>query len=181
VNASFAQDLSPDARLLIAASQRPIALSADVAPTTVTAGKDTPSWAVPGTADLVILIAVERAMAQRAGATIVETSGSHVSMLSQPEPTIEAIVAAAGSLQGLGLRAPSGLDRQLHRSGRGGDDAGHHLAVRNRRFWSGCRGARSVLALCGLLRHPEHRADLRPASVRLAGTSDRLEQLPLDR
>jgi hypothetical protein len=37
-------------------------------------------------------------MADRAGATITEAAGSHVSMVSQPQVTIDAILAAAAEV-----------------------------------------------------------------------------------
>jgi hypothetical protein len=37
-------------------------------------------------------------MAERAGATITEVAGSHVSMVSKPQVTIDAILAAAASV-----------------------------------------------------------------------------------
>jgi hypothetical protein len=37
-------------------------------------------------------------MAERAGATITEAPGSHVSMVSQPQVTIDAILAAAAEV-----------------------------------------------------------------------------------
>jgi pimeloyl-ACP methyl ester carboxylesterase len=95
VHDAFAQDLSPDDRLLIALSQRPIALGANVAPTSNAAWKHIPSWAVLGIDDHVIPIATQRSMAERAGATISEVAASHVSMVSHPESTVSAIVAAA--------------------------------------------------------------------------------------
>ena len=100
VHDAFAQDLSEDDRWLIAASQRPIAFGANVAPTASAAWRDIPSWAVLGTEDRVIPIAVQRSMAERAGATISEVAGSHVSMVSHPEVTVDAIVAAAASIDG---------------------------------------------------------------------------------
>ena len=39
----------------------------------------------------------QRAMAERAGATIVETAGSHSVYVSQPEAVVRLIVAAAGA------------------------------------------------------------------------------------
>jgi pimeloyl-ACP methyl ester carboxylesterase len=100
VHASFAQDLPEDERSLIAASQRPIALAANVTPTASAAWHDIPSWAVIGTDDLVIPVAVQRSMAARAGSTVTEVAGSHVSMVSHPQVTVDAIVAAAASLDG---------------------------------------------------------------------------------
>jgi hypothetical protein len=38
-------------------------------------------------------------MADRAGATISEAAGSHVSIISNPQPTIDAILAAAAFVE----------------------------------------------------------------------------------
>ena len=57
-----------------------------------------PSWAVVGTEDRVIPPATQRHMAERAGATITEVAGSHVSMVSHPQVAIDAIVAAADAV-----------------------------------------------------------------------------------
>jgi len=98
VHESFAQDLSEADRWLIAASQRPIALGANIGPTEAAAWKTIPSWAVIGTDDRVIPPAVLRTMAERAGSTITEVPGSHVSMVSNPRATVDAILAAAASI-----------------------------------------------------------------------------------
>jgi len=42
----------------------------------------------------------QRRMAERAGSTITEVDASHVSMVSHPEATTEAIVAAATAVGG---------------------------------------------------------------------------------
>ena len=96
VHNSFAQDLPEADRWLIHATQRPITLSANTTPSGPSAWKTIPSWAVVGTEDLVIPPATQRSMAERAGATISEVAGSHVSMVSHPQATIDAILAAAG-------------------------------------------------------------------------------------
>jgi pimeloyl-ACP methyl ester carboxylesterase len=98
VHNSFAQDLPEADRWLIIESQRPITLSANTSPSGPPAWKALPSWAVVGTQDLVIPPATQRHMAERAGATITEVAGSHVSMVSNPQVTIDAILAAAGSI-----------------------------------------------------------------------------------
>lgn len=95
VHTAFAQDLPEADRWLIAASQRPITLAANTTPSGPPAWRTLPSWAVVGTEDLVIPPATQRAMAERAGATITEVAGSHVSMVSHPDVTIAAILAAA--------------------------------------------------------------------------------------
>ena len=98
VHEAFAQDLPEADRWLIAASQRPIALAANIGPTEATAWSSIPSWAVVGTEDRVIPAATQRSMAERAGATISEVEASHVSMVSHPEATIDAILAAASTI-----------------------------------------------------------------------------------
>jgi pimeloyl-ACP methyl ester carboxylesterase len=98
VHGSFAQDLPEADRWLIVASQRPITLGANTSPSGAGAWKTLPSWAVVGTEDRVIPPDTQRHMAQRAGATITEAPGSHVSMVSQPQVTIDAILAAAASV-----------------------------------------------------------------------------------
>ena len=67
VHDAFAQDLSEADRWLIVASQRPITLGANTAPTQTAAWKTIPSWAVVGTEDRVIPPATQRSMAERAG------------------------------------------------------------------------------------------------------------------
>ena len=94
VHEAFAQDLPEADRWLIVASQRPITLGANTAPTQATAWKTIPSWTVIGTEDRVIPPATQRSMAERAGSTITEVAGSHVSMVSHPEAAISAILAA---------------------------------------------------------------------------------------
>ena len=98
VHNSFAQDLPEADRWLIAASQRPITLGANTAPTQTTAWKTIPSWVVIGTEDRVIPPATQRSMAERAGATITETAGSHVSMVSHPKAAIDAILTAVAAI-----------------------------------------------------------------------------------
>jgi pimeloyl-ACP methyl ester carboxylesterase len=97
VHNSFAQDLPAADRWLIAAGQRPPALSANTTPSKVAAWKTLPSWAVVGTEDRVIPPALQRRMAERAGATITEVAGSHVSMVSHPQTTVDAILAAVAA------------------------------------------------------------------------------------
>jgi pimeloyl-ACP methyl ester carboxylesterase len=98
VHRAFAQDLPEPDRWLIVESQRPITLSANTAPSATPAWKALPSWTVVGTQDLVIPPDTQRRMATRAGATITEAPGSHVSMVSHPQVTIDAILAAAQSV-----------------------------------------------------------------------------------
>jgi pimeloyl-ACP methyl ester carboxylesterase len=98
VHNSFAQDLPEADRWLIAAGQRPITLSANTTASGAAAWKGLPSWAVVGTEDRVIPPDTQRHMAERAGATITEAPGSHVSMVSHPQVTIDAILAAIAGI-----------------------------------------------------------------------------------
>jgi pimeloyl-ACP methyl ester carboxylesterase len=98
VHNSFAQDLPEADRWLIAESQRPITLSANTTPSGPPAWASLPSWTVIGTEDKVIPPAAQRHMAERAKATITEVAGSHVSMVSHPQVTVDAILAAAASV-----------------------------------------------------------------------------------
>jgi pimeloyl-ACP methyl ester carboxylesterase len=98
VDQSFAQDLPEADRRLIAAGQRPITLGANTTPSGPPAWKTLPSWAVIGTEDRVIPPATQRSMAERAGATVTEVAGSHVSMVSHPQVTVDAILAAVAAV-----------------------------------------------------------------------------------
>ena len=98
VHNAFAQDLPESERRLIAAGQRPITLGANTTPSGPAAWKAVPSWAVIGTEDRVIPPDTQRHMAERAGATITEVAGSHVSMVSHPQVTIDAILAAVAAV-----------------------------------------------------------------------------------
>jgi pimeloyl-ACP methyl ester carboxylesterase len=96
----FAPDLNEADRWLIVQSQRPITLSANTTPSATAAWKTLPSWAVVGTEDRVIPPDTQRHMAERAGATITDVAGSHVSMVSKPQVTIDAILAAVAAVGG---------------------------------------------------------------------------------
>ena len=98
VHNSFAQDLSEADRWLIVQSQRPITLSANTTPSGEPGWKSRPSWAVVGTEDRVIPPDTQRRMAERANAKITEVAGSHVSMVSHPQVTVDAILAAAAAV-----------------------------------------------------------------------------------
>ena len=52
------------------------------------------------TEDRVIPPATQRSMAERAGSTITEVAGSHVSMVSHPTAAIDAILAAVAAVGG---------------------------------------------------------------------------------
>jgi pimeloyl-ACP methyl ester carboxylesterase len=99
VHTAFAQDLPEADRWLIVSSQRPITLGANTSPAGTAAWKSLPSWAVVGTEDKVIPPATLRSMAERAGATITEVAASHVSLVSQPQASLDAILAAVVAVE----------------------------------------------------------------------------------
>jgi len=105
VHTAFAQDLPEADRWLIVATQRPASLVANVTPSGAPAWKSIPSWAVLGTDDRVIPIGTQRSMAERAGATITEVDGSHVSMVSHPDVTLAAIRAAVEAVSNATVEA----------------------------------------------------------------------------
>jgi pimeloyl-ACP methyl ester carboxylesterase len=93
----FAQDLPRRTQALIAATQRPSALSSGLEPSGVPAYLTTPSWYLIGLQDKVIPPERQLSMAQRAHAHITEINASHVSMISHPEAVERLVIAAARS------------------------------------------------------------------------------------
>jgi hypothetical protein len=57
-----------------------------------------PELAVVGTDDRVIPASTQHRVADRAGSTITDVAGSHVSMASHPSATIDVIVAATAAV-----------------------------------------------------------------------------------
>ena len=91
----FAQDLPKAVARNMAASQRPGAYASLVTPSGEPAWKTIPSWYMVASEDRIIPPEAERAMAARAGATVVEVKSSHVPMMSQPGKVLALIKAAA--------------------------------------------------------------------------------------
>ncbi len=94
----FTADLSQKQSDVLAYSQRPIAASAFSDKNGPPAWKNLPSWAAIGNGDKAIGADQVRAMAQRAGADIIEIDGSHVVMISQPEAVTKVILNALESV-----------------------------------------------------------------------------------
>ena len=92
---AFAADVDPETAAVMAAAQRPYAAAAFAAtPSAPPAWNTLPCWYLLGTEDKAIPPALQRFMAERANATIVEVPASHVSFVSQPEAAIELILRA---------------------------------------------------------------------------------------
>jgi pimeloyl-ACP methyl ester carboxylesterase len=92
---AFGNDLPKAEGKVLAASQRPLTLSAGTEPSGVPAWKTLPSWAVVGTIDLVIPTAGQLFMARRANSKITKIKAGHLSMLSRPAPVTKVIKRAA--------------------------------------------------------------------------------------
>ena len=92
---AFAADVDPETAAVMAAAQRPYAAAAFAGtPSGPLAWKTLPCWYLLGTEDKAIPPALQRYMAERANATIVEVAASHVSFVSQPEAATELILQA---------------------------------------------------------------------------------------
>ena len=94
----FAADLPREQAAVLAATQRPIAEAAFTDPAGPPAWKTLPSWAVVATDDKAAGADLVRSMAQRAGAEILELAGSHVIMVSRPEPVADLIGKALAAV-----------------------------------------------------------------------------------
>ena len=94
-HASFAADVDADTATFMADSQVPWGLGALSGAISEPAWRSKPSWYLVVTEDQMIPVAAQRAMAKRAGATIVETKGSHAIYVSQPAPVAALIERAA--------------------------------------------------------------------------------------
>jgi pimeloyl-ACP methyl ester carboxylesterase len=93
---AFAADVDPGTAAVMAAAQRPYAAAAFAAtPSDAPAWNTLPCWYLLGTEDKAIPPDLQRYMAERAKATIVEVPASHVSFVSQPEAATQLIVQAA--------------------------------------------------------------------------------------
>lgn len=96
VLAAFAPDVGADLGAFMADSQVPISYAAaGGAPVTKAAWKSKPSWYLVAADDHIIPPDAQRLMAERAGATVAETKGSHVAFISHPKAAAEIIERAA--------------------------------------------------------------------------------------
>ena len=93
--ASFAADVNGDLAAFMADSQVPWGLDALGGAVTQPAWKTKPIWYLVATDDRMIPPDAQRAMAKRAGATVVETKGSHAVYVSQAQAVASLIEQAA--------------------------------------------------------------------------------------
>jgi len=93
--ASFAADLPPAQAAFMADSQVPWGLDALAGAATEPAWRTRPAWYLVATNDHMIPPPAQRAMAERAGATVTETPGSHAIYVSNPAAVAAVIAQAA--------------------------------------------------------------------------------------
>jgi pimeloyl-ACP methyl ester carboxylesterase len=97
-NQCFANGVSPEkAADVLAAVQRPAALSQLFEPSGPPAWKNIPSWSLIGTADLVIPPAQQQAMSSHAGAHITTVNAGHLSLVSRPGAVADVILTAVAA------------------------------------------------------------------------------------
>jgi pimeloyl-ACP methyl ester carboxylesterase len=100
--ASFAADVSPDLAAFMADAQVPWGVDALNGAISAPAWRSKPSWYLVATEDRMIPPPAQRAMATRAGATVVEAAGSHAIYVSQPAPVAALIEQAAAAVRAAG-------------------------------------------------------------------------------
>jgi pimeloyl-ACP methyl ester carboxylesterase len=97
--ASFAADVDAGKAEFMADSQVPWGLEALGGTISQPAWKTKPSWYLVATDDRMIPPAAQRFMSKRAGATVVEVSGSHAVYVSQPDAVAELIRKAISGVK----------------------------------------------------------------------------------
>ncbi len=95
---SFAADVDPDLAAFMADSQVPWGVDALGGTITEPAWKNKPSWYLVATEDKMIPPPAQQMMSQRAGATVVEATGSHSIFLSQPAAVADLIKQAGAGV-----------------------------------------------------------------------------------
>jgi pimeloyl-ACP methyl ester carboxylesterase len=103
--ASFAGDVALDLAAFMADSQVPWGLNALTGVISDPAWRSKPSWYLVATDDRMIPPSAQRTMAERAGATVTETPGSHAVYVSNPAAVAGLITQVATSALTEGARA----------------------------------------------------------------------------
>src|SRR4029453_16581086 len=97
--ASFAADVRADEADFMANSQVPWGIAALEGKVSEPARKSKPSWYLVASDDRLIPPPAQQFMSKRAGATVVESKGSHAVYVSQPAAVATLIESAAKALQ----------------------------------------------------------------------------------
>ena len=93
--ASFAADLPPRLAAFMADAQVPWGVDALAGTITEPAWRGKPSWYLVATGDRMIPPPAQRAMSERAGATVTEAAGSHSIYVSRPQVVADLVKQAA--------------------------------------------------------------------------------------
>jgi len=96
--AAFAADVAPEVASFMADAQVPWGVDALGGVVSKPAWRVKPSWYLVASDDQMIPPPAQRAMAERAGATVVEVPGSHAIYVSNPGAVVALILQAAASL-----------------------------------------------------------------------------------
>jgi pimeloyl-ACP methyl ester carboxylesterase len=96
---AFAGDVDEDVAKFMADSQVPWGLEAAGGTISEPAWRTKPSWYLVTTDDRMIPPSLQREMSERAGATVVETPGSHSIYVSQPDVVADLIERAASDVR----------------------------------------------------------------------------------
>lgn len=96
---AFAADVSPDLAAFMADSQLPWGVEALAGAVTEPAWRAKPSWYLVAADDKMIPPAAQRQMADRSGAKVEESAGSHAIYVSKPEVVAAFIAKAARELR----------------------------------------------------------------------------------
>jgi pimeloyl-ACP methyl ester carboxylesterase len=96
-HASFAADVNPGLAAFMADAQVPWGVRALDGAITEPAWRSKPSWYLVATDDRMIPPPAQRAMAERAGATVTEAEGSHAIYVSKPDVVAALIKKAAAA------------------------------------------------------------------------------------
>jgi pimeloyl-ACP methyl ester carboxylesterase len=96
--ASFAADVNSELAAFMGDSQVPWGVQALSGAVTTPAWRSKPSFYLVATTDKMVPPPAQRSMAKRAGATVVETEGSHALYVSKPDVVASIIEQAATSI-----------------------------------------------------------------------------------
>ncbi|MFE4835771.1 alpha/beta hydrolase [Arthrobacter sp. NPDC056691] len=96
---SFAADVPPQQAAFMADAQVPWGVDALQGTVTKPAWRDLPSWYLVATDHRMIPLPAQRAMSQRAGATVTEVAASHAVYVSQPQ-AVAALIKEAATARG---------------------------------------------------------------------------------
>lgn len=97
--AAFAADLSPELATFMADSQVPWGVDALAGAVSEPAWRSKPSWYLVASDDHMIPPPAQQAMAERAGATVTTSPGSHSVYVSQPQAVADLIKQAAAGVR----------------------------------------------------------------------------------